>query len=135
MTVAALVAAPAASMAAGACPADHIVRHDCNCGEQILIARVPTGTRVYAYDQYVVFDGHRDEHFSSHAKFVCSEKGVRVMDPAGYRDAAFSSKAHIVWWPDGKEVAVRPGEPMPTALKADLKSGIAHFKETVKKRG
>ena len=92
----------------------------------------PKGTRVYAYDQYVVIDGHRNVHFSIKAKFWCDSNGLRVYDAATGARRSFSLGARIIRWKDAKEVAVFPGKPITAQLKHDLAQGLAYYKTIIK---
>jgi len=128
----------AAVYAHSPCPAAHITHgppgmpEGCHCttaAERLL----PAGTRVYSYDQYVILDARRNEHFSNKTKFSCDRYALHVYDPASGAGESFSLSARIVRWKDAEEVAVRPGHPMPGQLKRDVTTGIAHFKMLVKK--
>ncbi|MHB8416066.1 MAG: hypothetical protein ACYDB1_11945 [Acidiferrobacteraceae bacterium] len=121
------------------CPSAHIAKgppgmpNGCDCASQI--ERLwPKGTRVYAYDQYVVFDGHRDVHFSIEAKFWCGPHELHVYDAATRTRESFSLGARIVRWKDAKEVAVFPSKPMTAQLKRDIAEGLAYYKTTVKSK-
>lgn len=139
LMIATFVLASAHAQAATACPTAHELpampgmTRGCNCNTAIERLQ-PAGTRVYSYDQYVVLDGHRNVHFSIHAKLWCDTNALHVYDPHTGAKDTFSLQARIVRLKDGSEVFVHPGHAMPSQLKRDISDGIAHFKMIVKSR-
>jgi hypothetical protein len=137
----ALVAVPLCCSCVNAeppCPTLHIAKglrgnpNGCTACIRSFEESFPRGARIYSYDQYVLIDGHRDEHFSNHAKMFCDAKGLHIVDPALHSTALFSFRAKVISWHNAKIVGVRPGEPIPPQLARDLRNGIAHFKETIR---
>lgn len=90
------------------------------------------GTRVYSYDQYVILDGHRNEHFSNQVKMFCDAKGLHAVDPAMHKAASFSFSAKIISWHNAKQISIKPGEKTPRDLVKDVRDGIAHYVKTIR---
>ncbi|HTU71545.1 MAG TPA: hypothetical protein VMF11_14680 [Candidatus Baltobacteraceae bacterium] len=93
----------------------------------------PAGTRIYAYDEYVVINGRATQHFSRLAKFSCVRAVLHVADPATGVAQSFPLSAKIVLWKNAREVAVQPGKAMPATLARDLRLHLAHLETVVNK--
>ena len=90
-------------------------------------AGLPHGTRVYAYDQYVITDHGRESHFPVISTVDCLPNGWRLTDPVSHRISTFTQAAsvereHAFMWE-----FVRPGQPMPWRLRLDLRNRTAYF--------
>jgi len=98
-------------------------------------SRLPKGSWVYAYDQYVIEDGSTIAHSPVPSKIVCSSERFSVIDPITGKSRTFSPKARITREDGWMEIGVRPGESIPWILRRDLKLGIAHFKKVICRAG
>ncbi len=132
----ALLFAVAPAMGMASCPAYNVAKHpphmvdDCQSCERRFERTLPLGTRIYAYDQFVVMN-RRMPHFSRLSKLWCDARQFYVHDPVNNRTETFSLNTKVVYWRAATEVTVQPGKPLAASLRRDIKIGLAHYRTTV----
>lgn len=96
-------------------------------------AQLPRGTRVYAFDEYIIKDRGRAFNAPAGVTFTwddCGKTMTAVDTASGYR-RTFSHAARVTENFDFVETALRPGEAMPPDLRQALKTHQARLDRTI----
>jgi hypothetical protein len=91
----------------------------------------PKGSRVYAYDQYVIQEGAQFYHFSAGSHVACDARGFRITDPLSGRSLSFPSSSTVEVERAWKWIVLKPGEKATWPLTRDLKLGVAYYLKTI----